>query len=385
MASTKHKKRADGLYSRQITIGRKPDGKPIRKTIYAKTLKELESKTAEFLQQLKHGALSSNERITFQELAAVWVESYTPNASEKTRKEYAGLIKNHLNPIIGGYKVTELKKHDLQAILNNMAERDFSRSTMEKVKISAVAVLDLALDNDILMRNVFSRVKVPDVEAEERKPLTEYQRRVLLEHWRGHRMGLPALLMLYCGLRRGELLALTWRDIDLVSKTITINKAVYYSGNAAQVKPPKSKAGIRTVPIPDALLPALSQGRPSTLLVCPAVTTGGLMSRTAFNSAWDSLQHFLNIQAGGKDASRSNDKILAVEPFTAHQLRHTYCTMLYDAGVDILTAQKLLGHADAETTMRVYTHLTQQKERQSIAALNAHIGTQLLPAVKTMQ
>lgn len=86
-----------------------------------------------------------------------------------------------------------------------------------------------------------------------------------------------------------------------------------------------------------------------------------------------------------KDASRSNNKIPAVEPFTAHQLRHTYCTMLYDAGVDILTAQKLLGHAAAETTMKVYTHLTQQKERQSIATLNAHIGTQLLLTAKTMQ
>lgn len=378
MTSTKHKKRTDGNYCRQITIGRKPDGKPIRKTIYAKTLKELEAKVSEYLQQLKHGALSSNEKITFGELAAVWVENYTPNASEKTRKEYAGLIKNHLNPIIGGYRVTELKKHDLQSILNGMAERESSRSTMEKVKIVAVAVLDLGLDNDILMRNVFSRVKVPDVEAEERQPLTEHQRRVLLEHWWGHRMGLPALLMMYCGLRRGELLALTWRDIDLVAKIITINKAVYYSGNAAQVKAPKSKAGYRTVPIPDALLPALSQHRRAALLVCPAVNTGGLMSRTAFNSAWESLQHYLNIQAGGKDASRINPKIQAVEPFTAHQLRHTYCTMLYDAGVDILTAQRLLGHADVQTTMKVYTHLTKQKERQSIDALNAHIGAQIV-------
>ena len=56
------------------------------------------------------------------------------------------------------------------------------------------------------------------------------------------------------------------------------------------------------------------------------------------------------------------------------RIRHTYATMLYDAGVDVLTAQRLLGHADVQTTMRVYTHLSAQKEQQSIAALNAHIG-----------
>lgn len=60
-----------------------------------------------------------------------------------------------------------------------------------------------------------------------------------------------------------------------------------------------------------------------------------------------------------------------------HDLRHTYATMLYDAGVDVLTAQRLLGHADVQTTMRIYTHLSKQKEQQSIAALNAHIGSEI--------
>lgn len=371
---SKYKRRADGNYQRSITVGRKPDGKPIRKTIYAKTIKELELRAAEYEQKLKHGTLSRNEKMTFAELAAVWVENYTPDVSERTRKEYAALLRNHLNPIIGGYRLIDLKKHDLQSILNALAEGGMAHSTMTKVKIVAVAVLELAMDNDILMRNVFAKVEVPDAEAEERQPLTDQQKHVLMTAWQGHRMGLPALLMMYCGLRRGELLALTWRDIDLAAKTVTVNKAVFYSGNAAEVKLPKSKAGIRTVPIPDALVDALRVRRRASTLVCPAVTTGGMMSSTAFNRAWDSFQHHLNISAGGRDASRTNPKVIAVEPFTAHQLRHTYATMLYDAGVDVLTAQRLLGHADVQTTMRVYTHLSKQKEQQSIAALNAHIG-----------
>lgn len=79
-APSKRKRRADGNYSKQITIGRKPDGKPIRKTIYAKTIKELEQRAAEYERQLRHGTLSSNEKITFAELASLWVKDYTPNA-----------------------------------------------------------------------------------------------------------------------------------------------------------------------------------------------------------------------------------------------------------------------------------------------------------------
>lgn len=376
-APSKRKCRADGNYSKQITIGRKPDGKPIRKTIYAKTIKELEQRAAEYERQLRHGTLSSNEKITFAELASLWVKDYTPNASEKTRKEYNGLLKNHVNPVIGGYRIIDLKKHDLQAIINGMAEAGLSQSSMKKTKIAAAAVLELALDNDILMRNVFARVKVPDVEAEERQPLTEQQKRLLVETWQGHRMGLPALLMMYCGLRRGELLALTWGDVDTKNKRLTINKAVCFVGNAAEIKPPKSKAGNRTIQIPDAIIPALQNRRRASMLVCPSVQTGGAMSYTAFQAAWRSYQHYLNIAAGGEDASRSNPKIQAVEPFTAHQLRHTYATILYDAGVDVLTAQRLLGHADVQTTMRIYTHLSKQKEQQSIAALNAHIGSEI--------
>lgn len=371
-----HKRREDGYYQRSITIGRHPDGRPVRKVIYAKTVKELEAKTQEYARRFKHGAIA-DERITFSELAGMWVRDYTSTASEKVRRDYIAIIRNHLAPVIGSRKVLELKKHDLQALLNWLAGEGMSHSTMQKIKIVAAGVLELAADNDVIPRNVFEKVKVPEGKTAERPPITEEQRRLILSTWQDHRMGLPALLMLFCGLRRGELLALTWNDIDLVKKELTVNKAVHYISNAPQIKEPKSAAGKRVVPIPDAILPALAKARHSALLVCPSVETGGLMSAVAYKRAWESYLHYLNIKAGGRDASRSNPKIQAVELFTAHQLRHTYATMLYDAGVDVLTAQRLLGHADAKTTMEIYTHLSKKKEQHSIAALNAHIGAVL--------
>ena len=222
---------------------------------------------------------------------------------------------------------------------------------------------------------MFEKIKVPHVESVPREPITEEQRDLILRTWKGHRMGVPALIMLYCGLRRGELLALLWSDIDFSARTLSVSKAADMPTNATTIKKPKTRAGIRTVPIPNAILPALQWARreATSIYVCPSMNTGGIMSAKAYGQAWRSYMHYLNIQAGGKDRSRINPKVIAMEPFTAHQLRHSYATMLYDADVDVKTAQKLLGHADFSVTMKIYTHLSAEKESAGVEKLNQHL------------
>lgn len=369
-------RRADGLYKRSITIGRKPDGKPIRKYIYAKTIKELETKTAEYERQLRHGTLSADENATFGDIAAVWLSDYKPMIGDRQRQDYAGILKNHLCEI-AAVKVKDLKPNHLQVIINRLAASGYSTKTLQSIRQTAVQVVNLAMKNDVVFRNVFTFTDVPSIEPEERLPITDGQKELVLRSWQGHRMGIPALVMLYCGLRRGEIIALTWRDVDLQAKTITVNKAADFAVNAATIKSPKTAAGVRVVPIPNALVPALmASRRRASMMVCPSAK-GGIMSLSAYQSAWNSYMHYLNIQAGGRDASRSHPKVIACEPFTAHQLRHTYATMLYDAGVDVKTAQELLGHADLQVTMKIYTHLSNAKREKSIDALNAHIGAEM--------
>ncbi|MBR0205169.1 MAG: site-specific integrase [Clostridia bacterium] len=244
---------------------------------------------------------------------------------------------------------------------------------------------------EVNYRNVFEKIKAPHVEAEERQPITEEQRELILNTWEGHRMGVPALIMLYCGLRRGEMLALLWSDIDFKAKTLSVSKSADMPTNATTVKKPKTKAGTRIVPIPDAILPALQKARREaiSMYVCPAVNTGDIMSAQAYSEAWKSYMHYLNIEAGGRDRSRSNPKVVAMESFTAHQLRHSYATMLYDADVDVKTAQKLLGHADFSVTMKIYTHLSAEKETAGIEKLNEHLdqllGSTIVDKVKEGQ
>lgn len=370
----KTKKREDQRYEKKITVGRNPDGSLRRISVYGTTKKELERKVAEIQTDLERGIFLSTETVTFGAVAENWITFFKPLISEKMRLRYKGIIDGHLKPLLE-MKVKDLRPMHLQRIINEMAKAGYAQKSMQMVKQTASQVLDHAMQNDLVYRNVFEKLKVPHVESIPREPITEEQRDLILRTWKGHRMGVPALIMLYCGLRRGELLALLWSDIDLDNQTLSVTKAADMPTNATTIKKPKTRAGIRTVPIPNAILPALQWAKSETksMYVCPNMTTGGIMSAQAYGQAWRSYMHYLNIQAGGKDRSRINPKIVAMEPFTAHQLRHSYATMLYDADVDVKTAQKLLGHADFGVTMKIYTHLSAEKETAGIEKLNEHL------------
>ena len=368
------KKRDDGLYQRYVTIGRKPNGKMQRKAIYARTQKELENKVSEYKEKLANGMLPIYEKATFGEFAEMLCKDYKPTISDGVRKQYISIVNNHLaelKPI----RLTELRNAHLQTIINRMAMNGYSTKVMSHVKQVASQVLRLAQDNDILVRNVFERVKIPSIEPKKRLPLSEEQIQLVKETFRGHRMGVPVMIMLYAGLRRGELLALQWSDIDFQKRVIRVSKSIAFEAkNQARVKKPKTAAGTRSVPIIDPLYEILSDARKGTksIMVCPSAK-GTMMTDTAWKTSWDSYMHYLNIQAGGRDRSRSNPKVIAIEPFTPHQLRHTFITMCHEAGVDVKVTQEIAGHADIHTTLMVYTHLTNAKREEGIRTLNAHL------------
>jgi len=108
-------------------------------------------------------------------------------------------------------------------------------------------------------------------------------------------------------------------------------------------------------------------------LVCPDIN-GNVMSESAQNNAWKSFLNHLHEYAGGSKGAGPRKAVIVIDRITAHMLRHTYATMLFDAGVDVKSAQRFLGHTDVEVTLSIYTHLTKFKEEQAIQKLDEHIG-----------
>lgn len=370
------KKRADKRYKKSVTVGRNPDGTPLRKYVYGKTIKEVEQKAAEVQKQLREGTFTADDHVRFIDIAHKWVDMAHPDIMPHTRKTYHTMIDRHLTPL-HEIELKKLKPMHLQEVLNGMYAKGLSDHSVNDAKIIASAILDFAMDNDLLFRNVFVHVSVPKRGKAKRLPITEEQKDLILRTWQGHRMGVAVLVMLFCGLRRGEIIALTWNDVDMDAMTISVTKAATFSCNQADIKCPKTEAGNRIVPFPAQLVPVFREAKlRGSLYVCPAAD-GSMMSSTAWTTSWNSYMHYLNIQAGGRDASRSNPKVVAMNRFTAHQLRHTYATMLYDAGVDVKTAQDLLGHADPTVTMNIYTHLSAKKKEKALNALHQHFSETL--------
>ena len=287
---------------------------------------------------------------------------------------YEAVLRTHLDSI-ARMPVIKLKTIHIQNILDEKAAEGYSKKVLSEIKQTAKQVLDYAMQYDIIMRNVAYLSKVPKNAPEEhRDPLTDEQIQLVLNHWQGNRMGVPALIMLYCGLRKGEMIALQWSHVNLRDKTIFIEKSASSTKNRPKVKGPKTKAGLRIVPIPDFLADILRDcaKQKESMFVCPAAG-GTMMTEQAWKNAWDSYMHHLNLCAGGRVGSRSRPKVVAMERFTAHQLRHTYATMLYNANVDVKSAQEYLGHSSIQTTLAVYTHLTPEKREASTKAFNDYL------------
>ena len=401
----KMKKRKDGRYQKQLPLGRGEDGKMKFTYAYGRTIKEAEENAAEIIANMNKGILPKAKSQTFLNAADAWLKAKTaivskPKASdadenepeakeeiikaadvsETTLRWYKGIINKQLKPL-HDIKLTDLVYSDLQNILNSLAIEGKSKKTIASVRQVAVSIMEEAVENDIVMRNKFRKAKIPKSvpKPDARQPITEEQRKLILSEkvWKNHRMGVPVLIMYYCGLRRGELIALEWNAVDLEKKELIIRKAATFEHNEATIKDhAKTEAGNRTIRIPADLIEPLTYWKKESksLYVCPNVKTGSVMSLQAWQCAWNSYQHYLNIAAGGRDASRSNPKVIAVEPFTAHQLRHTYATMLYGAGVDLKTAQAQLGHSDVKVTMGIYTHVDENLKNESLQKLDDYFS-----------
>lgn len=202
-----------------------------------------------------------------------------------------------------------------------------------------------------------------------------------------HRAQSVAVIMMLSGLRRGELAALTWADVDLEARTITVNKVMEYdsSGVPSLRHVTKTAAGMRTVDIPQRLADYMAELPRDNLLVIPSAH-GGVMTDSAWKKLWGSYMRLLNEKYGTRTpadlerrkSGRPGPKRLdrTIPNITMHWLRHTFCTLLYLAGVDVVQACAQMGHADVSTTLRIYTHLDAIHKRKSVDKLDAYLSGQ---------
>jgi len=330
-------------YKKQVCFGTDPiSGKRIRKWVYANSQAELNKKTLELQKQFEYAPNMSD--ITFETYSKRWLEVYKANKAINT---YAG-YKYALSKCaaINTIPMKDITKTDLQMVINSNADHP---SCCVKIRLALRQVFDAAIDDGIILASPANKLDVPTHKAAEKRSLTTAERKAIKSVKLSVKDRFYLDLLYYCGLRRGEALAVTRSDFDFKTLLLRVNKSIAYNGEVPTVKDTKTHV-VRYVPIPR----AKSRTWKKYLNELPFSPYSG-DSRTVSRQMWKRIEKAINANLGGKD----NLKVIHLTP---HMIRHDYATRLYYVdGISSKKKSEFLGHSE-ELFLKLYSHIDSEKE-----------------------
>lgn len=311
-------------------------------------------------------APAEEEAPTFRQIAENWERVHREEITSRTWTNYEPHYKRILH-YHGDKNIAEVSAMDITNHLIKAKAEGYSATVVNTIRSIYRMIFDYAVAHDMAQFNPVISVRLPKgLKRGKREAPTDNQMQKIFDS-ADEPFGLFPVFLLCTGMRKSEALALTWDDIDMDQRTISVTKSIDYTvGANPKVKPPKTEAGNRVVPIIDILyeklLPA-SQSSNSEY-VFPAQRSnrsgvgGGMMTLRGYESAWLRYCEAAGFIENGKPT------------ITAHNLRHGTATLMFELGVDELTAQKILGHSRIEITREIYTDLRIAQKMKSVDKFN---------------
>ena len=366
-------RRNDGRWVGEMTIeGRK------RKFVYGKTRKEVQEKLQAALQEKQQGiVLEGTARQTLGQFMADWLEnSQKQNVRPRTYERYEEIVRLHIDPVLGRQRLQKLSAQHVQAFYTKKLNEGLSASTVSVFHSVLHKALDAALKWGLVPRNVCDLVSPPHAEGFEIQPLTVEQAHQLLAAARGHRLEALFTLALATGMRRGELLALKWQDINFSAGTLQVRRILTrvptkMPGKGFVEAEPKTQKSQRSVVIATFALEALKQHR-----------IHQLETKLKAGPAWEDHDYVFCTSIGAH-LIPSNDVLVQLKVLLKkaglphirfHDLRHSAATLLLAEGVHPKVVQELLGHSSISMTMDVYSHVLPSMQQDAISRLNSALG-----------
>ena len=369
----------NGTYEGRYVVGYKENGYPITKSVFAKTKTECKQKLKEAME--KDGKLSSdhiNPEMTFGEWLQFWYNNYCkPGVRESTRNCYEGRIRLHILPALGHIKLNKLTENDLQQFYTNLKKSGrlkqpevygpgLSDRMVRSCHATCRAALEKAKEMHLISRNPAIGRKLPPKKAREMQVLTpeEIQRFLLQAKVDGfYEM---FLLELCSGMRRGELLALEWRDLNFKTGELRVDKQVTFLNGKNVCSRPKTKESMRNIVLPPSLVAVLKEYKKTvdSKLMFPSPLKGG--------------DEYRNPCAVGKTMRTLLDRA-GCKHVRFHDLRHTFATMALENGMDIKTLSSVIGHKSSATTLDIYAHTTDAMQLNAATNIERGIGENDVP------
>ena len=370
------RQRKDGRWEGRAVVGYDDKGLPKTKNVLAKTKHECQEKLTKLMETV--GSAKSEKicaDMPFGEWMDFWYQTYIKSGLRPaTQNTYESTIYQHIIPQLGKIPLCQLTQKDLQQFYAHLKKegrlvrteqygKGLSDRMVRMCHAKCRAALDQAVQENLIRTNPAVGCKLPPKRSREMQVLSRQELQRFLIQAKADGYFELFLLDLSTGLRRGELLALQWSDLDLDTGTLSVTKQVYEVNGKMQLSVPKTKASIRKLVLPPAVVEVFREYRktaksrwlfPSPKNLDMPLTPGSMLRRL----------HIILERAGCKQ-------------IRFHDLRHTFATMALENGMDIKTLSAMLGHVSAATTLDIYTHITGDMLNEAAAKIDRGLGNEV--------
>jgi integrase len=337
---------------------------------FAGTKRQAQVKCAELVAAASKGDYIEPSKATVADFVRMRIDQWETagNISARTAERQRQLLRHQIAPHLGAKVLRKLRPLDIEQWHTALRATVSARTIGHAHRLLSKALRD-AMRNDLCSRNVCTEQPAPRLEGGEIAIVRDVS--ALVAALPGWRYSAVAMVALFGGLRLGEVLALRWNNVDLERKVIRVVETLEQTtAFGIRFKPPKSRAGKRDVTLPDILVEALHAHRRAQLELRLQLGLGKLPDDALlFATVEGRPLSTIDVSCEwGRFAGR-----IGMPEITFHALRHTHASQLIDAGVDIATISKRLGHATPAITLSVYAHRFRQDDGKAAAAINAAV------------
>jgi integrase len=352
----------------------KPDGTRVRKPIYGRTRKDVADKLAKMITQTKAGLPLAVESWTVERYAEHWIrDNVSARLRSSTVSSYRETLRLHVLPALGRTTLRSLTPGQVRELLATKTAAGLSARSVRIIHGTLRSMLAEAVRDELVERNVATVVRAPSVPQQEVQPWSIDEAAAFLESVSRHRLHALFAVGVALGLRKGELLALRWEDVDLDSGMVRVRQTVQRLPHVGLVYgPPKSLRSRRSIPLPDASVRALRRHRATqaaeALAAGPSWTDSGLVFTSTVGTVLEP-----------RNLTRLFDGLIAeagVRRIRFHDLRHTCASLLLAQNVPARIVMEVLGHSQLSMTTDLYSHVMPTALREAASAMDRALGQQ---------
>lgn len=375
------RQKANGTYT-----GRYVDRFGFRKEIYDKNLAELKKKLTIAKYDDSMGNIVIDNSITLSKWFENWMGIHKYKViRNNTKMYYTQIFEKHIKPILGKKKLGEITQLNIKSLIKDLDMNGLKYETQNKVRVMLLDMFEKAMIDNLVLKNPCKGIKLIRDERKEMRVFTKEEQAEFFECCKGTFYDNLFVVAVTTGLRQGELCCLTWDDIDLGKKEISVTKTLLYQklegdcGKEFHTNPPKTKTSYRKVPINRQCALALKKQfvqRNNVMSKKTAKPLDGYENLLFTTKVGTPICDQILIDAIKRILDEINscrDEIEQFEYFSPHCFRHSFATRCFEADIPPKTVQQYLGHASLQMTMDLYTHVLKNQQQEDMLKLESSL------------